>query len=460
VKGALNVRIAGGAAACCLGLCVYLIYGRGYVTSDPMYSLAWGHQLLHGRLPTYTPGPTPHPLSNAVATGLAVAGAHADYGLLAISYLSLGVLACSTWSIASSLAGAITGIVAVVLLLTRELTVTTTSLAYLDGPYTALVVTAVAVEVRRPRSGAPVMILLALAGLLRPEAWVMSGLYWLWLVPRLERAAAVRLALVGVSAPLIWVLCDLLVTGDPLFSLTGTTNAARSVTVYGHGPAAAIKEGPRAVGVAARPAVAVSAIAGMALLLAFRRREGLRFTGLLAGVTVATFAPVFAGTLVNPRYFLVLVALPCVLAGVAVGGWWNCRSPIWAAASALSVLVLVVTAVNQDHRLRNVRERLAATRASYESVRSVVSGPLPCRPLVVPNGRLRPFAAVWRDADLSTAVDGSRHRVARGAFVLGTPAALFGVVVLPGRATHAVLRPPPAARPVRSSGGWTLYSGC
>ena len=29
------------------------------------------------------------------------------------------------------------------------------------------------------------MALLALAGLLRPEAWVLAGVYWLWLV--LER---------------------------------------------------------------------------------------------------------------------------------------------------------------------------------------------------------------------------------------------------------------------------------
>ena len=28
------------------------------------------------------------------------------------------------------------------------------------------------------------LLLLAAAGMLRPEAWVLAGLYWLWLVPR------------------------------------------------------------------------------------------------------------------------------------------------------------------------------------------------------------------------------------------------------------------------------------
>jgi hypothetical protein len=92
-----------------------------------------------------------------------------------------------------------------------------------------------------------VLVLLALAGLLRPEAWVFSGLYWLYLIGRLEtgnRAAPARarthaqslrgtppqpeagasahqltprqiagLTLLAVAAPLLWVLSDLAITG-------------------------------------------------------------------------------------------------------------------------------------------------------------------------------------------------------------------------------------------------------
>ena len=59
--------------------------------------------------------------------------------------------------------------------------------AYLDIPYVAFVLGALLVESRRPRAGAPVLALLALAGLLRPEAWVFSGLYWLYLLGLLPK---------------------------------------------------------------------------------------------------------------------------------------------------------------------------------------------------------------------------------------------------------------------------------
>ncbi len=67
--------------------------------------------------------------------------------------------------------------------------------AYVDVPYVLLVLSALLVESRRRRAGAPVLVLLALAGLLRPEAWAFSGLYWLYLAAtcaprRLADAAA------------------------------------------------------------------------------------------------------------------------------------------------------------------------------------------------------------------------------------------------------------------------------
>ena len=51
---------------------------------------------------------------------------------------------------------------------------------YLDISYLALIIWAVVLEAERPRRGTPVFLLLAAAGLLRPDAWVMAGAYWLW----------------------------------------------------------------------------------------------------------------------------------------------------------------------------------------------------------------------------------------------------------------------------------------
>ena len=54
---------------------------------------------------------------------------------------------------------------------------------YMDIPYLAIVIWAAVLEAERPRRGVPVLLLLRAAGLLRPEAWVLSGFYWLWLFP-------------------------------------------------------------------------------------------------------------------------------------------------------------------------------------------------------------------------------------------------------------------------------------
>ncbi len=73
--------------------------------------------------------------------------------------------------------GRAAGALAALLFLTRVPVLSYGVRAYVDIPYLLLVLAALLVESRRSRAGAPVLVLLALAGLLRPEAWVFSGLY-------------------------------------------------------------------------------------------------------------------------------------------------------------------------------------------------------------------------------------------------------------------------------------------
>ena len=93
----------------------------------------------------------------------------------------------------------------------------------------------------RRRGRAP-WVLLVLAGLLRPEAWVLTGLAWLGTIVRAGRRARARPAptalrparaaaplvatLAVIAAPAIWALTDLAVTGDPLHSLNATSELA------------------------------------------------------------------------------------------------------------------------------------------------------------------------------------------------------------------------------------------
>ena len=53
--------------------------------------------------------------------------------------------------------------------------------AYIDIPFMATIVWAAALEAARPRRGTLVFLLLAAAGLMRPEAWILSGVYFLWM---------------------------------------------------------------------------------------------------------------------------------------------------------------------------------------------------------------------------------------------------------------------------------------
>ena len=79
-------------------------------------------------------------------------------------------------------------------------------------------------------AGAPVLVLLALAGLLRPEAWLLGGR--LLALPAAGAAAAARGAArrPGRSPRRsLWALSDLAVTGDALHSLTFTRDTAETL---------------------------------------------------------------------------------------------------------------------------------------------------------------------------------------------------------------------------------------
>src|SRR5690606_7139235 len=92
---------------------------------------------------------------------------------------------------------------------------------YVDVPFLALVFWA-AVWVVERRDDRVVVALLVLAGLLRPEAWILAGLFALW-------RRSVPLLLAAAVAPVIWAGVDLAVTGDPLRSLTGTSELAEEL---------------------------------------------------------------------------------------------------------------------------------------------------------------------------------------------------------------------------------------
>ncbi len=165
------------------------------------------------------------------------------------------------------------GVLAAVIVLTRRPVLDFGARAYVDIPYVVLVLGALLVETRRPRAGLPVLGLLAVAGLIRPEAWLFSAAYLAYLFWRGERDAGrlVRLATVAASGPLLWALADWALTGSPLHSLTGTRDTAATlgrVTGLDDVPLTV----PRRLGEILREPVLLGAVGGLAPVVALAAR--------------------------------------------------------------------------------------------------------------------------------------------------------------------------------------------
>ena len=126
--------------------------------------------------------------------------------------------------IGRELAGTLAGVAAAVLVVTRDSLLFWGSLDYLDIPYCALVLGAILAELRGgSRREGVVLALLAVAGLLRPEAWLLSGAYLVWVWWRDgRRLPAAGLIALTAAAPVLWVASDLVTTGRPLYSFTLT----------------------------------------------------------------------------------------------------------------------------------------------------------------------------------------------------------------------------------------------
>jgi hypothetical protein len=162
-----------------------VIGGVGFVNYDTLYALTWGGQLARGENPAYgvPAASTPHPLVELLGVVIAVLGPHAVAEItLALGFLALSACGWVIYRLGAEWFGRGAGLLAGLIFLTRLPVLSYGVRVWVDVPYTLLVLCALLVETRRRRAGAPVLALLAVAGLLRPEAWVFSGLYWLYML--------------------------------------------------------------------------------------------------------------------------------------------------------------------------------------------------------------------------------------------------------------------------------------
>jgi hypothetical protein len=469
-------------------LALRVIAGVGFANYDTLYALAWGGQLSRGSTPAYSVpiAPTPHPLLEALGLVLAPLGPRAAEDItVALGFLALSTCGWAIYRLGAEWFGAAAGALAALIFLTRVPVLSYGVRAYVDLPYLALVLCALVVEshhqrARRGPAGTPVLVLLALAGLLRPEAWAFSGLYWLYLmdlVPRWARSSArgrpprreiVRLTLLAATAPLIWVLSDLAVTGDPLWSLINTRHTAETLGRE-TGIAKVPEYIPRRIGEILRPPVLVGAALGGVLSLLWLRRSAIigAVAGVIAVVVFAAFASV--GLPINTRYAFLASAILCIFAGAGAFGW--ARLPRgdphrrwWMAAGALVLVALAAYTPSQYHSAHRQLGELARTHEIEGQLLALVDEGainLRCGPIGVPNHAPVPLLALYLETSPRNIVSPEAGHIASGVYVDPATKEVEQDYVLDKRdpvEKHASV--PPGFTEVASNPSWLIFQGC
>jgi hypothetical protein len=461
-----------------------VLSGVGFANYDTLYALAWGGQLSRGEPPAYgVPiAPTPHPLVELIGVILSPLGPRAAENVtVALGFLALSGCAWVVYRLGAAWFGRAAGALAALILLTRVPILSYGVRAYVDIPYLLLVLSALLVETRRRRAGAPVLTLLALAGLLRPEAWVFSGLYWLYMMnlppfgarrrghERLpgDPRPIVGLTVLAVAAPLVWLVGDLAVTGHPLWSLTNTRHIARAldrITGIGNVP----EYIPRRIGEILRPPVLVGAALGGVLSLLLLRRRALpgALAGLVAVVVFALFAA--AGLPINTRYAFLAATILCVFCGAGVFGWTSLpwgdpRRRWWMAGGALVLVGLLASTPAQYRSAHRELDKLAHQQRIQDDLLQLVENrsiTLACGPVGVPNHAPVPLLALYLSTSPRNVQNAQVDRVSFGEYVDPASKDVEESYVLDPHDPHEPVTVPPGFTEVHANRSWFVFQRC
>jgi hypothetical protein len=486
----LPARLGAALAIVAGAVLLRVLCGVGFANYDTLYALAWGGQLSRGEVPAYgVPiAPTPHPLVEALGVVLSPLGPRAVENVtVALGFLALSACAWILYRLGAEWFGRAAGALAALIFLTRVPILSYGVRAYVDIPYLLLVLSALLIETRRRRAGAPVLALLALAGLLRPEAWAFSGLYWLYMMnwmrfrtpasahgtssrragPPTERRSVVVLTLLAVAAPLVWVLGDLAVTGHPLWSLTNTRHTARTldrITGIGNAP----EYIPRRIGEILRPPVLAGAALGGVLSLLWLRRRAL--PGAVAGVIAVVVFAIFAATglPIDTRYAFLAAAILCVFAGAGAFGWTRLeredpRRRWWMAGGALVLVALVAYVPAQYRSAHRELDKLAHQQSIQDDLLALIENrsiTLRCGPVGVPNHAPIPLLALYLKTSPRNVASAQAGHIASGDYIDPASRDVEESYVLDPHDPYLAASVPAGFTEVHANRSWLVFQRC
>ena len=454
-------RLATAGLVLLLAALLYALAAEARLGYDTAYQLVWGRDLLDGSLPGYDVrlAPTPHPLQVLIAVPLALLGQGADEAMRGVSLMSFAALGVALYRVGERLWSRPVGLLAAAILLTRPHLL---ELAYLgDADIPAAAFAAWAAVVALGDRPAAALGLLALAGLLRPEAWLLSIAYVAWLVWARAPSARTVAGWIALAAagPVLWALSDLAVTGDVLWSLhhtrTGTELLDRDT-----GAGAAVTRLPRHLNFLLGAPVLVAALLGLAagLVLARARMWGLVAVLVLLGGGFGVLA--LAGLSLQPRYLAGLAAAVVVCAAIGALGWTAVADGRWRLPGFAALALLAAGLVFDAVEFGDVRGRLVDDGRALESLaRGDARDALrECGPVAVPTIRPIPYLALWTDTDPAGYVEAPAP--AR-TLVTPTPASeSWAGGGGDGQPPRVVVPAPPGAASIASNAAWTVASAC
>ncbi|HEY2600093.1 MAG TPA: hypothetical protein VGI67_00960 [Thermoleophilaceae bacterium] len=452
-------------------LLLWLLYKPSYVNFDARYSLLWARDILHGKTPDYTAvfAPTPHPLQTLVSFPVLLAGDSSAKVMVALTLLALGFLTWLVYRLGTELWNPAAGIVAAVVVATRPTIDRFALIGYQDLAFAALVVWALLLETRKPKRGPAVLIVLALAGLMRPDAWLLSLLYVAYLWKDLEPRKRAQLTALALAAPILWIAQDWIITGQPLHSLHGTKTLAGEVNR--RRPALSIPKRtawyykllllwPLALGVPI----------GLAFAWFHARRRFALLVATAAALTLWIVATSIIGLSLIQRYLVTPGALLAVVYGVGVFGWMRLRPDqsrrAWQVAGIVALAASIAYIPAQAKKLKSIKHTMRSEARNYADLKLVGNSAVvrakfqQCGSISTIGHKAMPDLRYWLDGRPKSIdlVEGSKTKV--GALML-EPRPTKQMWTF-DRQHFAKVKPPPGYTRIYENHSWAVYSkpGC